>query len=174
MAALAVNQNASVFWQISQSVRLDLVFFLLGILSRYSSAVIAPRPLDHALFPEKDFAVAPKVLPSQHLIYSRHPGSHRGRNTLHGLPAAMTFSGTSRVTTEQAPMMLRAPMVTPGRTNARAPMNASSPIVILAAARGIPGCSKSWLAVQRYASCATVARAPISISARLYAFARSP
>src|SRR2546425_11449587 len=31
--------------------------------------------------------------------------SHRGRRTLHGLPAAMTFSGTSFVTTEQAPMI---------------------------------------------------------------------
>src|ERR1700719_1680229 len=50
---------------------------------------------------------------------------HRGRITLQGFPAAMTFSGTSLVTTEQAPTIARAPIVTPGSTNARAPMNAS-------------------------------------------------
>src|SRR5438477_188885 len=56
----------------------------------------------------------------------------------HGFPAATTFSGTSSVTTEQAPITLRAPIVTPGNTNARAPMNASSPLVILAASSRIP------------------------------------
>jgi len=56
----------------------------------------------------------------------------RGRMTEQGLPAAITSGGTSLVTTEQAPITLRAPISTPGMTNARAPMNASSPIVILA------------------------------------------
>src|SRR5262249_39862705 len=72
---------------------------------------------------------------------NRNSRSHRGRITRHGLPAAMTSSGTSLVTTEHAPTTARAPIFTPGKTNARAPMNASSPIVIFATVSGIAG---SW------------------------------
>src|SRR2546423_15480291 len=73
----------------------------------------------------------------------------RGRMTEQGLPAAMTSGGTSLVTTEQAPITLRAPISTPGRTKARAPMNASGPIVILAVTNWSAGCEKSWLPVLR-------------------------
>src|SRR4051794_3795175 len=45
----------------------------------------------------------------------------RGRNTRQGFPAANESGGTSRVTTEAAPTTLRAPIVNPGMTNARAP-----------------------------------------------------
>src|SRR5437588_9677742 len=93
-----------------------------------------------------------------------HVAGNRDLITRHGFPAATTFSGTSLVTTEHAPITLRAPIVTPGKTNARAPMNASSPILILPATNGISGRSKSWVPALRYASCATVARDPISIS----------
>jgi Methyltransferase domain len=93
--------------------------------------------------------------------------SYRGRSTQHGFPTAITFSGTSRVTTEHAPTMARAPMFTPGITNARAPTNASPPIVIFATTSGMDGFEKSWLPVLKYASCATTARGPISISPRL-------
>lgn len=48
----------------------------------------------------------------------------------------MTFSGTSLVTTEQAPIMARAPIVIPGMTKARAPTKASLPIVIFATTGG--------------------------------------
>jgi hypothetical protein len=53
MTALAVNQNASVFRQISQTVWLYFMLLLLGIVSRHSSAVVTPRFLNHAFFPEK-------------------------------------------------------------------------------------------------------------------------
>src|SRR6266567_8226866 len=105
---------------------------------------------------------------------NRNARVHRGRKTRHGFPAAKTSDGTSSVTTEHAPMTLRSPMVTPGKTNARAPIKASAPIVIFAAVRGILGWEKSWLAVLRYTSWAMVARSPISISPSEYALARSP
>src|SRR5581483_2145703 len=78
-----------------------------------------------------------------------HAAGGRESITRHGLPAATTFSGTSLVTTEQAPMMARAPMVTPGRTNARAPTNASAPIVIRPATSGISGRLKSCVPALR-------------------------
>lgn len=56
----------------------------------------------------------------------------RGFNTEQGFPAAKTSGGMSLVTTEQAPMTLRAPITTPGMMKARAPTNASSPMVIFA------------------------------------------
>src|SRR5438477_10792599 len=72
-----------------------------------------------------------------------HADGGRDLITRHGFPAATTSAGTSLVTTEQAPIMLRAPIFTPGKINARAPMNASSPIVILPATSGISGLLKS-------------------------------
>ena len=80
-----------------------------------------------------------------------HPetGGVLGPRTRQGLPAALTSGGTSLVTTEQAPITLRAPISIPGRTNARAPMNASSPIVILAVTSWSAGWEKSWLPVLR-------------------------
>jgi hypothetical protein len=98
----------------------------------------------------------------------------RGCRMRHGFPAATTFSGRSFVTTEHAPTIARAPILIPGMTNARAPTKASSPIVIFATTSGMEAREKSWLPVFKYASCATTARAPISISPRLYTFARSP
>src|SRR6266702_3827589 len=105
---------------------------------------------------------------------NRNARVHRGRKTRHGFPAAKTSDGTFSVTTEHAPMTLRSPMVTPGKTNARAPIKASAPTVIFATVRGILACEKSWLAVLRYTSWAMVARSPISISPSEYALARSP
>src|SRR6266446_1959533 len=75
--------------------------------------------------------------------------AHRGRNTRQGFPASKTSGGTFSVTTEQAPTTLRSPIVTPGKTNARAPTKASAPMVIFAAVRGMLGCEKSWLPVLR-------------------------
>src|SRR5207248_10567674 len=80
---------------------------------------------------------------------NRNARVHRGRNTRHGFPAAKTSGGTFSVTTEHAPITLRSPIVTPGKTNARAPIKASAPMVIFAAVRGILGCEKSWLPVLR-------------------------
>jgi hypothetical protein len=48
-----VNDDRSVLRKVSKNVGLYLVLFLLGIVSRHSSTVIAPRPFDHALFAEK-------------------------------------------------------------------------------------------------------------------------
>ena len=53
MTSLGVYQDAVMLLQISQSVRLDLVFLLLGIVPRDSSAVVAPGLFDHALFAKK-------------------------------------------------------------------------------------------------------------------------
>jgi hypothetical protein len=53
MTSLGVYQDAVMLLQISQSVRLDLVFLLLGIVPRDSSAVVAPRFCDHAPFSEE-------------------------------------------------------------------------------------------------------------------------
>ena len=50
-----------------------------------------------------------------------------GRITRHGLPAANTPAGTSRVTTLPAPITARAPMVTPGRMIAPPPTQTSAP-----------------------------------------------
>src|SRR5262249_56140653 len=72
-----------------------------------------------------------------------HFGGFLDLITRQGLPAAITSSGTSSVTTEQAPTILRAPMAIPGMTNARAPTKASSPIVIGPANSGMSGESKS-------------------------------
>src|SRR5437588_11920251 len=80
---------------------------------------------------------------------NRNARAHRGRKTRHGFPAAKTSGGTFSVTTEHAPMTLRSPIVTPGKTNARAPIKASAPMIIFAAVRGILGCEKSWLPVLR-------------------------
>ena len=80
---------------------------------------------------------------------NRNARVHRGRKTRHGFPAAKTSDGTFSVTTEHAPMTLRSPMVTPGKTNARAPIKASAPTVIFATVRGMLACEKSWLAVLR-------------------------
>src|SRR6202022_934282 len=49
-AALAVDNHSRVFRKVSEYVRLHLVLFVLGIVSRHSSAVIAPGLFDHALF----------------------------------------------------------------------------------------------------------------------------
>ena len=78
-----------------------------------------------------------------------HADDGRDLITRHGFPAATEFAGTSFVTTEHAPTMLCAPTVTPGKTKARAPMNASSPIVILPATRGMSGCEKSCVPALR-------------------------
>ena len=48
-----MHENSSVFLQIAQKVWLYFVFLLLGIISRPSSAVVAPGLLDHTLFPEE-------------------------------------------------------------------------------------------------------------------------
>ena len=64
-------------------------------------------------------------------------------------PRRKTSGGTFSVTTEHAPMTLPSPIVTPGKTNARAPIKASAPIVIFAAVRGILDWEKSWLTVLR-------------------------
>src|SRR5450432_648364 len=87
----------------------------------------------------------------RHPGFLTHPvmGGVLGRRTRHGLPAAMTFGGTSFVTTEQAPITLPAPIVTPGMTKARAPMKASSPIAIVAVTSGISGRAKSCVPVLR-------------------------
>ncbi len=53
MTAVSVHQDAPVLWQVSQDVRFYLVLFLLGVVSRHSSAVITPRLLDHALLAQK-------------------------------------------------------------------------------------------------------------------------
>ena len=74
---------------------------------------------------------------------SRRTSGRRGRSTRQGFPAATTSLGRSAVTTEQAPTMARAPIVTPGMTKARAPRNAPSPIVILPTTSGREGCAKS-------------------------------
>ena len=50
------------------------------------------------------------------------------RTTRHGLPAANTPSGTSRVTTLPAPITARAPICTPGRMMAPPPTHTSAPI----------------------------------------------
>lgn len=49
---------------------------------------------------------------------------------LEGLPTTTDPAGTERVTTLQAPTTARSPTETPGRRNARAPMNELRPIVI--------------------------------------------
>ena len=49
--------------------------------------------------------------------------------TRHGLPAAKTPVGMSRVTTLPAPMTVRSPMVTPGQMIAPPPTHTSAPIV---------------------------------------------
>src|ERR1044071_5410376 len=88
---------------------------------------------------KQDPAAAPEGRPIGSVRQSRDTASFflvphlvqaRGRSTWQGLPAATVSAGTSLVTTEQAPTTLRAPIVTPGMTKARAPMKASSPIVI--------------------------------------------
>jgi len=48
--------------------------------------------------------------------------------TRHGLPAAMTLGGMSRVTTLPAPMIELSPIVTPLRTIDRVPMKTFRPI----------------------------------------------
>lgn len=55
--------------------------------------------------------------------------SVNGRITRHGLPAAKTFSGISRVTTLPAPIMEPDPMETPGLTMTPAPNQTSLPTV---------------------------------------------
>ena len=52
------------------------------------------------------------------------------RITRHGLPAANTPSGTSRVTTLPAPMTVREPIFTPGQMIAPPPTHTSEPISI--------------------------------------------
>jgi hypothetical protein len=63
--------------------------------------------------------------------------------------------------------MAEAPTVKPGSRKDLAPMKALSSIVMGATIRGFDGIVKSWLAVQRYASCATVAPAQSVMGARL-------
>jgi hypothetical protein len=53
MAALAMDHDSSVFPKIAKHVWFYFVLLLLGIVSRHSSAVVAPRFFDHALFAEK-------------------------------------------------------------------------------------------------------------------------
>src|SRR5436305_4468132 len=80
---------------------------------------------------------------------NRNARVHRGRKTRHGFPAAKTSGGTSSVTTEHAPITLRSPIVTPGKTNARAPIKASEPMIIFAVVSGMLVCEKSWLPALR-------------------------
>ena len=54
----------------------------------------------------------------------------RNRTTRAGVPTAMPLSGTSRVTTDPAPITAPAPMRTPDSTIAAWPSHAPSPIVI--------------------------------------------
>lgn len=42
MPALAVDHDSSVFPKIAQYVWFDLVLFVLGVIPRHSSAVVAP------------------------------------------------------------------------------------------------------------------------------------
>ena len=65
----------------------------------------------------------------------------------HGFPAAITSAGTSCVTTEPAPTIARAPIVTPGMTKARAQTHPSSPTAIFATANGTAGRHQSWVPV---------------------------
>jgi hypothetical protein len=58
-------------------------------------------------------------------LCGNHLPASIGRITRHGLPAANTPAGTSRVTTLPAPITARAPMLTPGRMIA--PRNTRSP-----------------------------------------------
>src|SRR6266487_1905680 len=53
VTSFGVHQHASMLLQMAKFMRFDLVLFLLGIVSRHFSAVIAPRPFDYALFPEE-------------------------------------------------------------------------------------------------------------------------
>jgi len=61
---------------------------------------------------------------------SSRPCSHtaNSRTTRHGLPAANTPAGRSRVTTLPAPMTHRGPIVTPGQMIAPPPTHTSDPI----------------------------------------------
>jgi hypothetical protein len=61
--------------------------------------------------------VAPEVA-----RYAARSSSMIGRSTRHGLPAATTSGGTSRVTTLPAPITARAPRVTPGPKRTRSPV----------------------------------------------------
>ena len=61
-------------------------------------------------------------------VVRNYVGRSISRMTRHGLPAAKTFSGTSRVTTLPAPITARDPMVTPGRMMAPPPTQTSAPM----------------------------------------------
>src|SRR2546423_11683280 len=125
-----------------------------AVLSRDRDRIIGALGIDHENF-VRPFHAVEAARQIRRFIYdwndegNRNARAHRGRKTRHGFPAAKTSGGTFSVTTEHAPMTLRSPIVTPGKTNARAPIKASAPIVIFAAIRGILDWEKSWLPVLR-------------------------
>lgn len=49
MATFAVDDYRGVFGKVSQQVRFNFVFFLLGIVTRPTAARVAPRFFDYAL-----------------------------------------------------------------------------------------------------------------------------
>jgi hypothetical protein len=57
MTAFAVNDNREVLREITEDVRFDFVFFLLGIVARHLTAAVTPRLFDHSLLSEKIRAV---------------------------------------------------------------------------------------------------------------------
>ena len=97
----------------------------------------------------------------------REPALYRGRTVFAGTLATSVDAGTSRVTTAPAATTARAPIVTPGRIVAAAPIQTSESMVIGVAVMEVRRSlgSTGWPAVSRLTLWAIMTRSPMSIGA---------
>ena len=99
---------------------------------------------------EGDHTFGPRRYRSGREEQPQHGPDQHGRSTRHGLPAATTFAGRLRVTTDPAPTTVFSPIDTPGQTIAPPPSHTPSPIAIARAdsqpARRVAA-SIGWVAV---------------------------
>src|SRR5262249_4227896 len=100
------------------------------------SGANAPQMLSDQ--PPTRHGLVQNVLPPKRVHAHSGPSSRVLRSSIirSGFPAATTPAGTSFLSTEHAPITAPRPTVTPGPINARAPIQLSSPIVIVDDTRG--------------------------------------
>lgn len=110
MTVLAVNYDGRVFGEIMQSMSLDLVLLLLGIVPRHLPTVIAPRFFDHAFFTEEisalhcSFFVGGFEDEAIAEVQSEDSGffaTEGGTNEVEDCAAATTVACASRITSMQ-------------------------------------------------------------------------